>query len=177
MRFLRLPLHLTLVLASLLAARLPAAPPPVVPQVDLARYMGTWYEIAKYPNRFQRGCQCTTAQYTLRPDGKVQVVNRCLTPEGKRKEAKGWAKVVDPATRAKLKVTFFWPFFGDYWILDLDPGYTQVLVGTPDRRYLWILSRTPQMAEADYRRLAAKATLLGFDAGRLARTAPCDTAP
>lgn len=89
---------------------LQAAPPEVVDRVDLARYMGTWHVIAKFPNRFQRGCGCTTATYALRPDSKVSVLNRCRTAGGKVKSATGWAKVVDSTSNAKLKVTFFWPF-------------------------------------------------------------------
>ena len=149
------------------------APLAVVPKADLARYMGTWYEIAKYPNRFQQGCLCTAATYTLQPGGRVTVVNRCRTAEGKVREARGWAKVADPITNAKLKVTFFWPFFGDYWILDLDEGYTRVLVGDPDRRYLWILARTPRMEEAEYLALTQRAADLGFEPTRLVRTEPC----
>lgn len=160
-------------LLLVLALPLLAGEPPVVAQVDLARYMGTWYEVAKFPNRFQRGCLCTTATYALRPDGKVSVINRCETLGGKGKESRGWAKVVDPATRAKLKVTFFWPFFGDYWILDLDPGYRHVLVGTPNRKYLWILAREPRLDEASYRALVDRAAQLGFDVSRLEKTAPC----
>lgn len=160
-------------LIPFLALGLRGAPPVTVAKVDLARYMGSWYEIAKYPNRFQKGCLCTVATYTLKPNGRVAVVNRCRTAEGRIREAKGWAKVVDPSTNARLKVTFFWPFFGDYWILDLDPGYTHVLVGTPDRRYLWILSRTPGMEEGTFARLTERAAALGFDPGRLVRTEPC----
>ncbi len=162
-------------LALLLALALPvrAEPPPVVPRVDLPRYMGTWHEIAKFPNRFQRGCTCTTATYALRPDGKVSVVNRCGTADGKGKQSRGWAKVADAATGAKLKVTFFWPFFGDYWILDLDPDYRRVLVGTPDRKYLWILAREPRLGEADYEALVAKARQLGFPVERLEKTPIC----
>lgn len=161
-------------LSLLFAVGLGAEPPTVVSKVDLTRYMGTWYEIARYPNRFQRGCLCTTATYTLRPDGKVTVVNRCRTAEGGMKEAKGWAKVVDRTTGAKLKVTFFWPFFGDYWILDLDDAYTRVLVGSPDRRFLWILSRTPRMEPAVYAELSARATALGFDPSRLVLSPVCE---
>ncbi|MDP2877709.1 MAG: lipocalin family protein [Holophaga sp.] len=157
----------------LLVATLNAAPPQVVAQVDLARYMGTWHEIAKFPNRFQRGCGCTTATYALRSDGKVSVVNRCGTGEGKFKSVKGWAKVVDPTTRAKLKVTFFWPFFGDYWILALDPEYRHVLVGTPDRKYLWILARQPSMEKAAYESLTTIAATQGFDISKIVRTEPC----
>jgi apolipoprotein D and lipocalin family protein len=155
---------------------LTAAPPAVTPKVDLVRYMGTWYEIAKYPNRFQQGCLCTTATYALKPNGKVAVVNQCCTAEGRMRKAKGWAKVADPVTNAKLRVTFFWPFFGDYWILDLDADYTRVLVGSPDRRYLWILARKPRMEEAEYQLLTQRAATLGFDPSRLVRTEPCGAA-
>jgi len=157
-----------------LMVTLQAAPPQVVAQVDLARYMGTWHEIAKFPNRFQRGCGCTTATYALRPDGKVAVVNRCRGVDGNPKLAKGWAKVVDPTVPAKLRVTFFWPFFGDYWILALDPDYRHVLVGTPNRKYLWILARTPRMEESAYQALVQKAREQGFPVERLVRTEICE---
>ena len=153
---------------------LQGAPPDVVPQVDLARYMGTWHEIAKFPNRFQRGCRCTTATYALRPDGKVSVLNRCRTEGGRPRSVNGWAKVADPNTGAKLKVTFFWPFFGDYWILGLDPDYRHVLVGTPNRKYLWILARQPRLDPGAYEALTAKAAQQGFEISRLVRTEPCE---
>lgn len=157
-----------------LMVTLQAAPPQVVAQVDLARYMGTWHEIAKFPNRFQRGCGCTTATYALRPDGKVAVANRCRGVDGSPKLAKGWAKVADSAVPAKLRVTFFWPFFGDYWILALDPDYRHVLVGTPNRKYLWILARTPRMEESAYLALVQKAREQGFPVERLVRTEICE---
>lgn len=164
---------LALILAGLASMPVPAAPPRPVAQVDLARYMGTWHEIAKYPNRFQKGCGCTTATYALRPDGRVSVLNRCSSPKGDR-SARGWAKVVGPG---QLKVTFFWPFFGDYWILALDPEYRWALVGSPDRRYLWVLSRSPRMEEAPYQALLAEALDQGFDPARLVRTEPCGAVP
>lgn len=164
------------VLLALLSLTLRASDPAVVPSVDLARYMGTWYEVAKFPNRFQKGCGCTTATYVLRDDGKVSVVNRCAA-EGKGKEAKGWAKVVDPTTNAKLKVTFFWPFFGDYWVLALDVDYQWALVGTPSRKYLWVLSRTPRLDEGVYQTLVARARDQGFDVTKLVRTEPCAGGP
>ncbi len=160
-------------LLLLLALPLFAADPMVVEKVDLGRYMGTWHEIARFPNRFQRGCTCTTATYSLRTDGRVKVVNRCGTTAGPAKQSEGWAKVVDPASNAKLRVTFFWPFFGDYWILALDPDYRQVLVGTPNRRYLWILAREPRLEEAAYQALVARAAALGFDVARLEKTPVC----
>lgn len=160
-------------LSALFSLTLATAPPPTVDRVDLNRYMGTWFEIARLPNRFQKDCACTAATYTLRPDGRVEVLNRCLTPEGRLKAAKGRAKVVDPATGARLKVTFFWPFYGDYWILDLDPDYRRVLVGTPNRKYLWILARGPVLDAGTYEGLVRRAQELGFDTSRLLRTAPC----
>lgn len=141
-------------------------PPETARRVDLARYMGTWYEIARYPNSFQTGCSQSTATYSLQEDGRVRVVNRCLGKTGKE-EAHGTAKVVDRTTNAKLKVTFFWPFYGDYWILDLGENYDYAVVGTPDRKYLWILSRTPVMEDALYERLLLKIGQLGFDPKRL----------
>ena len=127
---------------------------PTVPHVDLKRYAGKWYEIARYPNRFQKDCAGdTSATYTLRPDGTVEVVNECRTKEGKTKRAVGTAKVTDRASNSKLKVTFFWPFYGDYWIIDLGENYEYAVVGHPGRNYLWILSRTPFMDDALYNRI------------------------
>ncbi|MER3427442.1 MAG: hypothetical protein C4334_04955 [Pyrinomonas sp.] len=145
--------------------------PQVVSRVDLDRYVGTWYEIARYPNRFQRQCVGdTTATYELRPDGKIRVTNRCRKRDGKFDTAKGTARVVDKRTNAKLKVTFFWPFSGDYWIIDLDPDYRYAVVGAPSRKYLWILSRTPQLDEATYRRILERVAAQGFDVERLVKT-------
>jgi apolipoprotein D and lipocalin family protein len=129
--------------------------PPVrtVPYVDLQRYMGKWYEIAAYPQSFQKDCVKSQAEYSLRDDGKVNVVNSCRKKDGSTKVANGTAKVVDKASNAKLKVTFFWPFAGDYWIIDLGQDYEYVVVGAPNRDYLWILSRRPQMREATYQRI------------------------
>jgi len=146
------------------------APPPTVSQVDLARYMGDWFEIARMPNPFQKQCERTTARYTLTGDGRFSVLNACLTPAGKRKSAKGRAKVVDFATGSKLKVSFFWPFYGDYWILDLDADYRWALVGTPNRKYLWVLCRSERMDPAVLERLLAKARSLGYDLGSLIRS-------
>lgn len=118
-----------------------------VAQVDLNRYLGLWYEIGRYPNSFQKGCLDSTAMYTARPDGKIDVLNSCRdAQDGSLREAKGRAWVVDNTTNARLKVSFFWPFRGDYWIIDLGREYEYAVVGTPDRKYLWILSRTPEMS-------------------------------
>ena len=144
----------------------------VVPAVDLSRYVGQWYEIARLPNRFQKKCaDSVTANYTLRSDGSIQVVNRCRKASGEFTTATGKAKIVDKKTNAKLKVTFFWPFYGKYWILDLGPNYEYAVVGEPDRDYLWILSRTPQIDEALYQQLLAKMQARGFDTTRMIRTA------
>ncbi len=148
--------------------------PPVrtVARVDLARYVGKWYEVARYPNRFQEGCVASTAIYTLLPDGRVEVVNRCRegSPDGPERSVRGKARVVDPDTNARLKVTFFWPFSGDYWILGLGPEYEYAVVGTPSRKYLWILSRTPELPEKAYREAVAIAREQGFDPERIERS-------
>ena len=118
-----------------------------VAQVDLNRYLGLWYEIGRYPNSFQKGCLDSTAIYSARPDGEIDVLNSCRDmQDGSLREAKGRAWVVDNTTNARLKVSFFWPFRGDYWIIDLGREYEYAVVGTPDRKYLWILSRTPEMS-------------------------------
>jgi apolipoprotein D and lipocalin family protein len=152
----------------------PAAPPlEVDPSVDLSRYLGKWYEIAKYPNRFQRGCVGATAEYTLSADGiRIDVVNRCREVDsGKEKSIRGKARVVDPATNAKLSVTFFWPFSGDYWILAVGTEYEYAVVGTPDREYLWFLARTPTVGDDLYGRLVDLARARGFDPARIERSA------
>lgn len=146
------------------------APPPTVPKVDLPRYMGDWYEIARLPNPFQKKCASTTARYTLTKEGHFNILNGCLTPQGERLEANGTAHVVEAATGSKLRVTFFWPFYGDYWILDLDPDYRWALVGTPDRKYLWVISRSEHMEAGRLEALLAKARSLGYDLSRLIRS-------
>ncbi len=144
----------------------------VVPSVDLSKYMGTWYEIARYPNRFQEGCAATQVTYALRPDGKVKVVNSCRegSPEGKQKSIEGTAWSVDPATNAKLKVRFFWPFSGDYWIIQLDPDYRYAVVGHPGRTYLWILSRTPSLDPQTLQAIEKKLIEQGYDPSKLVRS-------
>ena len=145
----------------------------VVDSVDLKRYLGTWYEVASYPAWFQKGCTGSMAEYSLLPDGKIQVVNSCRknTLDGKLKQAKGKAEVMDATTNAKLKVWFFWPFKGNYWIIDLDPDYQWAVVGEPKRKYLWILSRTPTMDETAYRDILARLPQKGYDPSRLNKTA------
>jgi len=143
-----------------------------VPHVELARYLGTWYEIASFPQSFQRGCTATTATYTLRDDGQLDVINRCRlgSPDGKEKTARGRARVVDRSTNAKLEVSFFRPFWGPYWIIDLAPDYSYAVVGHPGRDYLWILSRTPTMSDEAYQRIVARLQAQGYETSRLVRT-------
>jgi apolipoprotein D and lipocalin family protein len=145
----------------------------VVDSVDLQRYLGKWYEIASYPAWFQKGCTASTADYSLMPDGKIQVVNSCRKDslDGPLKKSEGKAEVADTATNAKLKVWFFWPFKGNYWIIDLDDDYQWAVVGEPSRKYLWILSRTPIMAEAVYQEILERLPQKGYDAAKLRKTA------
>jgi len=160
-RFLRL---VALLATTLLAACSTSAPPlPTVQSVDLGRYYGTWYEIARLPNRFQSMCVSDT-QAAYRPEGNdVSVVNRCRTADGRFERAEGIAKLVEGSNGAKLRVSFFRPFYGDYWVLELDPDYRWVLVGEPGRKYAWILARDPKLDEATLDALLTRATALGFD--------------
>jgi apolipoprotein D and lipocalin family protein len=156
------------------ASRQPLAndPPTVVKHVDLDKYLGKWYEIARYPNRFQKDCVASTAVYSIREDGRIRVLNECRKEslEGPLKRAEGKAWVVDDSTRAKLKVQFFWPFRGDYWIIDLGDDYEYAVVGHPKRKYLWILSRTPQMGGDSYNAIRQRIVRKGYDPDRLMRT-------
>ena len=143
----------------------------VVPHVDLNRYVGRWYEIARLPNRFEKKCAgSVTATYSLRSDGTIEVVNRCRKSSGDYTTATGKAKIVDKTTNAKLKVTFFWPFYGDYWILELGDNYEYAVVGAPNRKYLWILSRNREMDENLYRTLLDKMTARGFKTEQMIKT-------
>lgn len=152
--------------------RLRLPPLETVAHVDLSRYLGTWYEIANFPQSFQRGCTATTATYTLRADGDIDVLNRCRkgSIDGKEKSALGRARVVDRATNAKLEVSFFRPFWGDYWIIDLSEDYSYAVVGHPGRDYLWILARNPTMAEATYQSIVTRLQSQGYETSRLVRT-------
>ena len=148
----------------------------VVDNVDLSRYLGRWYEIALIPVWFQKGCAGgTTAEYSLFKDGVVNVVNKCCTEDGKVKEAKGRAWVVDKKHPAKLKVSFvsllgLWLFKGDYWIIDLDPDYRYAVVGHPGRDLGWILSRTPTLPENVLQGIGERLTAKGYDFSRFKMT-------
>jgi apolipoprotein D and lipocalin family protein len=153
-----------LAIALLTTACTSRRPPlPTVPSVDLERYVGTWYEIAHLPNFFQAKCASDT-QASYRQDGQdVEVVNQCRKEDGTLEQISGIAKVVEGSHGAKLRVSFFRPIYGDYWILDLDPDYRWVLVGEPSRQYAWILARSPSLDAATQETLLARAAALGFD--------------
>ena len=151
----------------------PSATLATVSHVDLNRYMGVWYEIARYPNSFQKGCVGSRATYTLMEDGKVSVLNECYDGSfsGKLRSAKGKAWVVDKETNAKLKVSFFWFFAGDYWIIDLDDDYSYVVVGHPKRKYLWILSRTKTIENDTYEGILRRLVEIHhYDTSKLIKT-------
>ena len=149
-----------------------------VPYVDIERYMGKWYEIARYPQTFQKNCGATTAEYKLRNDGKVDVINSCkrIDRNGRIQEAKAIARVVNTETNAELSVSFvpilrYFGFFGgDYWILDLGDDYEYAVVGSPNRESLWFLSRTPTMTPELFDDLIEKVQEQGFDPKRLVRS-------
>jgi apolipoprotein D and lipocalin family protein len=152
--------------------RLHLAPLPTVAHVDLPRYLGTWYEISSFPQSFQKGCTATTATYKSRADGDIDVINRCRkdSVDGPEKVAEGRARVVDKTTNAKLEVSFFRPFWGDYWVVALGDNYEYAVVGHPSRDYLWILSRSPTMAADLYASVVHRLSLLGYETKRLKRT-------
>ncbi len=159
----------TLFCSCLPAMHAPVPPPEVVSHVELSRYTGTWYEIARYPNRFQKGCTDASAAYKLGSNGSLTVLNSCLK-NGKLNTSQGKALVADPATNAKLKVTFFWPFSDDYWIIDLGEDYDYAVVSVPDRKYLWVLARSPQMDDSLYGQILERLKKEGFDIYRLEKT-------
>lgn len=158
--------------AATTTERLGLPPLQTVPYVELTRYTGTWFEIASFPQSFQEGCTGTTATYTLKDDGEIDVLNRCFKGglDGKEDTAHGRARVVDAESNAKLEVTFFWPFWGDYWIVDLGQNYEYAVVGHPGRDYLWILSRTPTMDEKVYDSIINGIKAKGYEIERLKKT-------
>lgn len=156
------------------------APLDAIASLDVPRYMGTWYEIAKYPAWFQRKCvSSTSAQYSLQADGHLQVTNRCKMANGEWNEAVGLARQIGGPASAQLKVRFapewlsFIPMvWGDYWVIALDPQYQWSIVSEPSRQYLWILSRTPNMPRPTYEQLLQKLTVMGFDLTKIETSAP-----
>lgn len=143
-----------------------------VAHVDLSRYTGNWYEIANFPQSFQRGCTGSTATYALRDDGEIDVLNRCRqgSLDGPEKFARGRGRIIDKVSNAKLEVSFFRPFWGDYWIVDLGPNYEYAVVGHPTRDYLWILSRTPTLDPKLYDAIVARLAAQGYQTNKLVRT-------
>lgn len=176
MKMTRPALVLTLLVAAC-AASGPRPPLETVSRVELDRYAGTWHEVALYPNRFQQACAAeTSATYTPLGDGRIGVHNRCRRADGTEMSVEGVAEVVDPASNARLKVSFLpawlrWTGIGrgDYWVLYLSPDYRVAIVGEPSREYLWILARTPTLTEAEYEALMPKVRAAGYDPARLRR--------
>ena len=166
-------------LAAACASPGPRPPLATVPRVELDRYAGTWHEVALYPNRFQQACVSdTTATYTPLGDGRIGVRNSCRRADGSEMSVDGVADVVDPASNARLKVSFLpawlrWTGIGrgDYWVLYLSPDYRVAIVGEPSREYLWILARTPTLPQAEYESLMPKVRAAGYDPARLRRAA------
>ncbi len=163
----------TLALAALcMSCASSKAPLPVVSSLELPKYLGSWYEIMRLPNSFESGLTCVMAHYSLKANGDLNVVNsgHPQNSKGTVKTATGTAWIPDHKEPAKLKVRFFWPFSGDYWIIALDPNYQYAMVGAPSREYLWILSRTRSLPEATLQTLLKQANEQGFDTSKLIRT-------
>ena len=153
-------------------ARLKLPPLTTVEKVDLPRYLGTWFEIASFPQGFQKGCTGTQATYSRKEGGDVDVLNRCHLDSltGPERAAHGTARVVDSASTAKLEVSFFGPFWGPYWVIDLGADYEFAVVGHPGRDYLWILSRTPTLDPQVYAGIVARLEAKGYQVARLEKT-------
>lgn len=147
---------------------------PVVKNVDLEKYSGKWYEIFAIPEKHEKNCSNVSAEYILMPEGYVKVINSCIKDkniiEAIEDKIEGKAYPVKGSNNAKLEVEFFWPFKGDYWIIDLDKDYKYAMVGHPKRKYLWILSRKPDLDENISNSLINKAESLGFDITKIRRT-------
>jgi apolipoprotein D and lipocalin family protein len=143
-----------------------------VSKVDLQKYAGKWFEIASYPQRFQKGCQCTTAEYTLTTKDYLIVENRCNKDSlnGNVSYIKGKVFAVKNTGNSKLKVQFFWPFKGKYWIIDLAPDYSYAVVGHPNRNYLWILSRTATIDDVVYEQIVSRIASKGYDISKIVKT-------
>jgi len=167
-------LSLLTLAAAIMPARIAAQPTldrSTVKQLELSRYLGTWYEIARFPHSFEKTLQGVTATYSLREDGKIKVLNQGYegSINGPLKTAVGKAKIPNPADPSKLKVSFFLFFYADYLVMELDPDYQWALVGSKTENYLWILSRTPKMDPAIYDKLVANAKKRGYDISKLTK--------
>lgn len=141
----------------------------VVHQLDIDKYLGKWYEISRYDHSFERGLVGVTATYSYRKDGKIKVINEGFKKslEGKRSKAIGKAKVPNPNIPSKLKVSFFWFFYGDYFVLELDEDYQWAVIGSSSDKYLWILSRSPQMNDELYQQILKGLTQRGYNVRQL----------
>lgn len=180
MKILRFFIVLLMVHLSVLdaAAEQDKAALKAIAQLDLQRYLGRWYEIAKFPNRFQRQCVWgTSADYSHLPNGQIRVLNQCRNSAGNWEHAIGVAQPIEGPSSAKLKVRFapewlsFLPFvWGDYWVVDLDEKYELVAVSEPQREFLWILSRTPAVSEFSYTELLGRLAAMGLDIQKLEKT-------
>ena len=161
----------TMIIISIILSGCKAQPEPLqtVSEVNLERYVGLWYEIASFPQKFQKGCRCTTAEYQLTGKNYIRVMNKCQKP-GKFAKIEGKAYVVKGSGNAKLKVQFFWPFKGDYWIIGLDTDYNWAVVGNKNRKYLWILARRPVMQGPLYNNILNRISAKGFDVSKLKKT-------
>lgn len=163
---------------SVLAQKKTVSSLQTVPSVDLKQYTGKWYEIARYPNKFQDKCVGnTTATYTIKNNNKIEVLNQCVKKDGTTDEAKGEARIVDKNTNAKLEVrfapkilSFISAVWGDYWIIDLDANYKYAAIGDPKREYFWILAREPQMDDATYQNILRRAEEKGFNPAKVIKT-------
>jgi apolipoprotein D and lipocalin family protein len=177
-------LLLGLGLTSCCTTKDPLAPPATAETVDLNRYAGRWFEIARLPMPFQKAGEAAMAEYGSNPDGTISVHNIAIRPDGSQHGIRGYAKVLNPPANTKLAVrfsTWFGPLIpvpkaGNYWVLHVDDRYQEAIVGTPNRKYLWLLARTATIPGQRYAALVAKAEALGFDVSRLLRTSPQSTA-
>jgi len=153
----------------------PSAQPPIqsVGMVDQSRWMGRWYQIARLPNRFQKGCTGAYTDFSLRDDGQINVVNSCRNEkDGSLRQEKGHAWVIEPTSNARIKVSFFWPFRSEYWVIGLGKEYEYTVVGSPNRKYLWVLSRTPTMSDDLYADIMKEVERQGFDISKVFREIP-----
>jgi apolipoprotein D and lipocalin family protein len=152
-----------------------SVPPPIesVAMVDQSRWMGRWYQIARLPNRFQKGCIGSYTDFSLRDDGQINVINSCRNEkDGSPRQSKGHAWVIDPASNARIKVSFFWPFRSEYWVIGLGKEYEYTVVASPNRKYLWVLSRTPTMNDDLYSDIIKDVEQQGFDIKNVLKEIP-----
>jgi len=161
--------------AITIAAAGASVPVPIqsVAMVDQSRWMGRWYQIARLPNRFQKGCTGAYTDFSLRDDGQINVVNSCRNEkDGSLRQEKGHAWVIEPISNSRIKVSFFWPFRTEYWVIGLGKEYEYTVVASPNRKYLWILSRTPSMSDDLYADIMKEVERQGFDISKVFREIP-----